>query len=164
MALAPKKVDLGYVNEALDAQEMVRKDRANRELQNAKKSIALTESANRKTLAVQEQQRQSNQQTRQAQLDIMGSMDSTIAKAKEAIALSDSDNPMDRLKLWAYQQTDPSGYTREGNTERLGYLQNAANALGNRELIVQAGYMDQTQEIQDELTQSMLGDNADLDL
>lgn len=164
MALAPKKVDFSYVDNALDAQEMLRKDRANRQLQNAKKQIALTESANKKTLAVQEQQRQSNQQTRQAQLDIMGSMDSTIAKAKEAIALSDSDNPMDRLKLWAYQQTDPSGYTRQGNTERLQYLQNAANALGNRELIVQAGYMDQTQEIQDELTESMLGDNADLEL
>lgn len=165
MALGkPKPVDFSYLSDAIGSQTQQRLQRVDKQLQTTQKKIVLTEDATRKTLDVAEKARQSSAESRKAQLDIMGSMDSTVAKAKRAIELSDSQNPLDRLELWALQQSDPSGYTREGNTERLQYLQTAAGALSNRELIVQSGYMDEVQGIQDQLTESMLSDESEVAL
>lgn len=149
---------------ALEASEQQASQRRTKELGATTKRILLTQDATEQTLVVGANARKSANTTRQGQLEVLGSMDSTIAKAKEAIRLSDSNNPLDRLQLWALQQGDPSGYTRTGNTERLTYLQDASNSLGNRELLKQAGFMDEITGIQADLEGSMLGDDTEVAL
>jgi len=111
----------------------------------------LTGKARRDALAINDTARADAETIRKEQLGVLNGVQGQLDKARTAMALSDSDNPLDRLNLWMLQQQD-SGYTREGNTARLSYLSTAAASLGEIGTIQQAGYADQiarTQELLD---------------
>jgi hypothetical protein len=111
------------------------------------RNLTLQDQAFRESQTVQQQAASSQDATRQQQLKVLDGLNGLLSKANTAMKLSDSQNPMDRLKLWALQQSDPA-YTREGNLNRMAYLQSAANALGGVDAIKQSGYQAQLDGIQ----------------
>lgn len=130
---------------------------------NTAKRINLTAKAKREQEVVLDQSRRSNEATWSNQLDTLSGIDLQIQKANEAIRLSDSDNPLDRIQLWAMQQGDPS-YTAEGNLRRINYLSQAASAQGLANTINQQQYQQQLEQISSNLEAQMLGDDTQLGL
>jgi hypothetical protein len=134
-----------------------------KEQEAAVRRVQLTEIANRESAGIQTEAMDSRQQTRDQQLQIYGSMDETLRIAQEGMKLSDSQNPMDRMRLWLLQQSDPR-YTAEGNTRRLQYLAGASAAIGDRNMINQKAFADQLDEVSRSLTLQTMGDENELAL
>lgn len=135
---------------AFTDQEALMEQRQQLETQVLETNLTLSENATKKSAGVLDQSMVASDDTRRQQLEILGGIQGQIVKANEAIALSDSKNPLDKFKLYMLQQVDPS-YTAEGNTARLAYLRSAADALGQQGLIQQGAYAEQIQKIQTDL-------------
>lgn len=143
--------NLGNIGSALEVQKGKTTTRQAVEAQTLVQQQQITQRARKDALAINDQARAVNDETRAGQLDILSGMTSQLDKAREAMRLADSDNPLDRVSLWFLQQQDP-GYTREGNLERLGYLQSAAGLIGDVGAIRQGEFADEiarTQEMLD---------------
>lgn len=122
-------------------------------------NLTLSEKAARDSAGVLDASQAASDEIRRQQLEILGGVQGQILKANEAIALSDSNNPFDRFKLYLMQQSDPS-YTAEGNTARLAYLKAASDALGTQGIIQQGAFAEQIQKIQTDLgLATMTGEN-----
>lgn len=137
--------------------------RQHKEVQVAQRRQDLTLAGAEKARAINEQSMQSAEATRSQQLGVMNGIQEELRRAQEAQALAQSDNPLDRVKLWALQQTSDS-YNREGNQARINWHVNAAQAVGYGETIRQQGFADQLGAIQQEIEYTMAADNADLDM
>lgn len=109
-------LNLGSLGEMLDTQNTRRETRQAADAAATTKRINMTQDASRRAAGVSDQARASADASRKAQIDILSGVDGQVDKAKVAIELSNSKNPMDRLKLYMLQQTDKS-YTRAGNLE-----------------------------------------------
>lgn len=143
--------NLGNIGNALTVQTEKRENRQAVEAQTLVERQRLAQDARKKALHLNDQARAVNDETRDQQLDILSGMTSQLDKARTAMRLADSDNPLDRMSLWFLQQQD-AGYTREGNLERLGYLQSAAGLIGDVGAIRQGEFADEiarTQEMLD---------------
>lgn len=156
-------LDLGALGVGLSEQDERRQNRQEADLATTTKRINLTNDATRRAAAVTDAARVTADANRRQQLEILGGVDSQIEKAKTAIALSNSKDPMDRVKLWMLQQSDKS-YTRAGNLERIQYFQSAAGALGDQAVLEQAGFADSVSAIEQELNLSLMEDQGDLEL
>lgn len=144
-------INLGAIGDMLGNQAKVSTQRTTRqaeELKVAEQQQQITGKARRDALAINDQARSDAGAIRSQQLEILDGTYQQIQKAETAMKLSDSDNPMDRLSLWFLQQQD-GAYTKEGNTARLAYLQNASAALGTIDVVQQAGYNEQIQRTQE---------------
>lgn len=138
---------LGSLGLSLAQQDEKRRRRQATELAVAEKKARVAAAARDKSAIVTRESMLSAGQSREKQLEVLGGVNQQVEIAKQAIALSDSDNPLDRLKLWMLQQSNPS-FTREGNLERINYLQSAAAAEGGIEALRQQGYADSLQTIE----------------
>ena len=139
---------LKSLNKSLSDQTLLDEaDNATR-LQVEQQRAALSESSKQQALAIGEQSRAAAAAGRQRQLGLLSSVAGVVQKGQKAMALSDSQNPMDHLQLWLLQHSDPE-YTRAGNTGRLQYLSTAAQAIGIQDSLIQDGYKDQISHIQD---------------
>lgn len=155
--------DLGGLSSALTRQTNITTAKQAKERETLEAKNAATLSAAKKSADVTSRSVESAGKTRQEQLDVYSSMDETLRIAKEGMALSDSDNPLDRLQLWMLQQGD-SRYTAEGNTRRLQYLQGASSALSEREVINQQAFADELTLIQSDLALATLADESELSM
>lgn len=160
MALKPL-LTYGSISGALEDQYAIAEQRRKQETENQIKDTEISEKAVRDSTAVAEQSMQSADVTRQKQLDILGGIDNELKKANRAIELGNSDNPLDRLTLWAMQQADPS-YTRDGNIRRIEYFQKAAEAVGGIEAIKQGGYADQLKSIENLKNLALMDNDSEL--
>lgn len=149
---------LSNLSDSLNKQDGLLVDRQQTEIANLQRSTALTAQARQQTAVISEQSLQSAAASRAKQLELLGGIDTQLTKAKTAMALSDSQNPMDHLQLWALQQADPTGYTRAGNIARIQLLQDGSSALGTTEAIRQSGFQDQVTHIKNMLDLSTAGD------
>lgn len=122
------------------------------------RSTALTAAARAQGATISDQSMQSAASTRKTQLTVLSGIDQQITKAQTAMKLSDSTNPLDHLQLWALQQSDPTGYTRNGNLQRMQYLTAASESLGTEEAVKQAGYQDSLTSIKNHLDLALSGD------
>lgn len=150
-------IDLGAIASGLTTQVSLQTKQADEEAAIKQRGLDRADAANRQIIQVNAQSADSAAQNREQQLSVLSGVATQIDKAKVAMALSDSQNPMDRLKLWMLQQTDPA-YTRAGNLERIGYLQSAAQALGGIDAIKQTGYTAQMDQIKNQLTEDNMLD------
>lgn len=127
------------------------------------RDIAIEQSSTRRVAAVADQAEASRSATRKKQLEVLSGVDEQLGKAKEAIRLTDSQDPMDRVQLWMLQQSDPA-YTRDGNLRRIEYYQAAAAAVGGIEEINQAGYADQMTSIQQDMELAKMEGAGELEM
>lgn len=142
---------LDSLSGALANEDALAEQRRKQEELNLASSQALNRTATQEATVVMNQSMQSAADTRKRQLEVLGGIDEQLGKAKTAMQLSQSQNPLDRLQLWALQQTDPSGFTRAGNVQRMQFLQAGSEALGTVEAIKQAGYSDMIKQIQNKV-------------
>ncbi len=154
-------LDLNTIGQALTSQEQIAENRRVAELNLAVKQKDLGAAARQKAEVINTQSMQAAQKTRDSQLELMGGLDEQVQIAQRAMKLSDSDNPLDRLELWVMQQTNKS-YTREGNLERLNYLNTAQSALGQRGLIEQQGFADLLSQVNSDLNNALATDQDKL--
>lgn len=160
-ALGSGMVSLSGLSSALDSQTQATAARQKGEMDAANRSASLSSKARRDANAVSTQSMQSADANRTRQLEVLNGVNGQITKAQEAMKLSDSDNPLDRLQLYFLQQTDPS-YTRDGNMRRMEYLQAASGALGSIEAINQEGYQDSLSTIKNTLDMNLANDQDQL--
>lgn len=153
----------GDLSGAMEDQYKIAEERRKKEMENQVVDTALSEQAARESKVVSDQSMQSAEASRKQQLDILQGIDGELKKANRAIELGASDNPMDRLTLYALQQADPS-YTRDGNIRRIEYYQKAADAVGGIEAIEQGGFADQLKQIENNKNFAQMQNDSDLAL
>jgi hypothetical protein len=151
-------IDLSAVGDEISQQQKRAIEGANAKALADSRAAVLSAQATHEQDVVNDQSLSSAEDTRKKQLAILDGSNALIEKARVAMALSDSRDPLDRIKLYALQQTDPA-YTREGNTSRLAYLQTAADAMGGIELLKQQGFQDQSTAIKNKLSVALEPDN-----
>lgn len=135
-------LDLTDIGSQISKQQTLETQGASAAAGAQKRAAIITSAATADQIGIQEAAIASGEDTRKKQLDVMDGINGQLSKAKVAMTLSDSKNPLDHIKLWALQQGDPS-FTREGNSNRISYLQKASDALGGVELLKQGGYQAQ---------------------
>lgn len=154
-------LNLNTLGTSLTQQNKLAEARRAKEMESTVRAAELTQTARQKTAVVNEQSMAAAAKVRESQMEILGGVDEQVQMAQRAIALSDSDNPLDRLELWTLQQTN-KGYTREGNLDRLGYLQAASQALGAQGVLQQQAYGDMMTQIQSDLEMALATDQDQL--
>ncbi len=158
-AVGDSLLNLGAVGASITNQQKLAVEGAAAKADADSRAATIDNKALTEQIGINENAIASQDATRSAQLKVLDGVNGQLSKAKIAIALSDSNNPMDRIKLWALQQSD-AGYTREGNTARIQYYQTAADALGGIEAIKQSGFADQIKHSQDIATLAKQPDQA----
>jgi len=154
-------LSFGAINTAMQDQYALEEERRKKQMENQVVDTALSESAARESKVIADQSMQSAEASRKQQLEILGGIDGELKKANRAIELGASDNPMDRLTLYALQQADPS-YTRDGNIRRIEYYQKAADAVGGIEAIEQTGFADSLKQVENNKNFAMMQNDSDL--
>lgn len=154
-------LSFGAITTAMDDQYKLAEERRKKEMENQVVDTAISEQAARESQAVAEQSFQSAEVTRKQQLEILGGIDGELKKANRAIELGSSENPLDRLTLYALQQADPS-YTRDGNIRRIEYYQKAADAVGGIEAIKQTAFQDQLKQVENNKQFAQMQNDSDL--
>lgn len=150
--------ELPELNDAIDQQADLMLERQEAESAAIEKRLLLTTDAVQQSDDIYTEAFEQRRKATEQQLGLLMGVDSQLAKAQEAIALSDSQNPLDRLQLYLLQQSDPS-YTREGNLARIEYLRTASETVADRSVIQQSGYQDQLDEMSRQIEMSMMTDD-----
>lgn len=141
--------DTAYGQQAQTTQDMQNQDMANLLV-----STALTRDALDKSNTIYDSALTAKATTDQQQMDIYGGLNDTIQKANVAMKLSDSSDPMDHLKLWSMQLTDPL-YTDTGNEARLQYYRDASGTVAAKSAVEQDSYQNQIDQLKQSITKQM---------
>lgn len=149
--------------DAFGIQDTIRTERQGAELLQAERATKFTQKANQQAQTILDESFETGTQHRQAQLDVLDQIGANVEIANEAMRLSDSDDPLDRVKLWFLQQGD-NRYTAEGNTRRLQYLQTASGAIGLQNVIQQEQYQAAISNITSNLELQLSGDAQAVEL
>jgi hypothetical protein len=97
---------LPQLETAIQDQQGLQQTRQAVETEVLKTNLQLSEKAAKDSAGVLDSSQAASEEIRRQQLDILGGIQGQISIANEAIALSDSKNPLDRYKLWMLQQTN----------------------------------------------------------